>query len=152
MIPLSYISFLNTFPKLDICTFQQFKPSTFAKSWLRASRQRFQTFHSTISLTYKNFLFGKILMTSLHVVCGLGLPQSKILGTPMNSRSPEILFWKPFFFKNTCGCVLWPWPWPRAILSLASRRSVFEKAVLGLGFFLRPWPWPRALCSRLHLW
>ena len=28
---------------------------------------------------------------------------------------------------------LCPWPWPRAFLSLASRGSVLEKAVLGLG-------------------
>ena len=34
----------------------------------------------------------KILMTSFYVICGLGLPQSKILGTPMNWRSPEKLF------------------------------------------------------------
>ena len=38
-------------------------------------------------------------------------------------------------------------------MSLASRGSVLEKAVLGLGlgFFLCPWPWPRALCPRLLL-
>ena len=44
---------------------------------------------------------------------------------------------KTFFFllENTCACVLGPWPWPRAFLSLASRVSVLEKAVLGLGFF-----------------
>ena len=68
-------------------------------------------------------------MTSFHVICGLGLPQSKILGTPMNWRSPE----KKFFLENTCACVLGPWPWPRAFLSLASRGSVLGKAVLGLG-------------------
>ena len=57
-----------------------------------------------------------------------------------------------FFLESTCACVLGPWPWPRAFLSLASRVSVLEKAVLGLGFFLCPWPWPRALCPRIHLW
>ena len=77
VIPLSYTSFLNTFPKLNICVFeQQFKPSPFAKSWLRANRQRFQIFHPTMSLSHKNFLFGKILMTSFHVICGLGLPST----------------------------------------------------------------------------
>ena len=89
-------------------------------------------------------------MTSYHAICGLGLPQSKILGTPMDWRSPEKIF-EDFFFQNTCACVLGPWPWPRAFLSLASRGSVLGKAVLGLGFFLCPWPWPRALCPRLHL-
>ena len=92
-------------------------------------------------------------MTSLHVICGLSLPQSKILGTPMNWRSPEKNF-EDFFGEHLRLC---PWPWPRAFLSLASRGSVLEKAVLGLGlglaFFLCPWPWPwpRALCPRLHL-
>ena len=62
------------------------------------------------------------------------------------------VFVKTFFFlESTCACVLGPWPWPRAFLSLASRVSVLEKAVLGLGFFLCPWPWPRALCPRIHL-
>ena len=117
-------------------------------------QQRFQIFYSTIFLSHKNFLFGKVLMTSFHVICGLSLPQSKILGTPINRRSPEKIFEDLFFSENACGCVLGPWPWPRVFLSLASRGSVFGKAVLGLGlgFFLCPWPWPRALCPRLHLW
>ena len=91
-------------------------------------------------------------MTSFHVICGLGLPQSKILGMPINWRSPEKLFWR-LFFENTCGCVLGPWPWPRVFLFLASRGSVLGKAVLGLGlgFFWCPWPWPRVLCPRFHL-
>ena len=75
-------------------------------------------------------------MTSLHVICGLGLHQSKILATPINWRLPEQLFCWPFvFWENTCGCVLGSWP--RAFLSLASRGSVLGKAVfgLGLGFF-----------------
>ena len=36
-------------------------------------------------------------MTSFHVICGLGLPQSKILGTPMNWRLPEKKILKTFF-------------------------------------------------------
>ena len=43
-----------------------------------------------------------------------------------------------FFLESTCACVLGPWP--RAFLSLASRGSVLERAVLGLGIFLYPWP------------
>ena len=89
-------------------------------------------------------------MTSFRVICGLGLPQSKILGTPRNWRSPEKNFCRPFFLENTCACVLGPWPWPRAFLSLASKGSVLRRAVLGLRFFLCPWPYPRDLCPRLH--
>ena len=93
----------------------------------------------------------KILMTSFHEICGLGLPQSKILGTPMNWRSPENNFWRLFFGEHlrlcswslassipVLGCERFcprqgcPWPWPR--------------------IFLCPWPWPRGLCPRLHLW
>ena len=40
-------------------------------------------------------------------------------------------FLKIFFFWNTCACVLGSWP--RAFLFLASRGSVLERAVLGLG-------------------
>ena len=123
MIHLSYTSFLNTFPKLDLCIFQLyfFKPSPFAKSWLRANRQQFQIFHPTISLSHKNFLFGKIFMTSFHEICGLGLLQSKILGTPMNWRSPEKKFLKTFFGEHLrLACVLGlehSCPWPREVLS-----------------------------------
>ena len=66
-----------------------------------------------------------------------------------------------FFLESTCACVLGPWPWPWAFLSLASRGSVFGKAVLGLGlglerFCLRkgcpwPWPWPRIFFVSLAL-
>ena len=76
-------------------------------------------------------------MTSFHVICGLDLPQSKILGKPMNFlKIAGKKFLKTFFLlENACACVLGPWPWPRAFLSLASRVSVLGKAVLGLGFF-----------------
>ena len=86
-------------------------------------------------------------MTSLHVICGLGLPQSKILDMPMNWKLPEKSFWRLFFGEHLRLC---PWPWPRAFLSLASKGSVLGKAVLGLRFFLCPWPW--ASFPRLRLW
>ena len=73
-------------------------------------------------------------MTSLHVICGLGLPQSKIPATPINWKLPEKLFWRPFVLKNTCGCIFGPWPWPRAFLSW--KRLFFASdffCVLGLG-------------------
>ena len=64
-------------------------------------------------------------MTSFHVICGLGLPWSKILGTPMNWRSPEKNFWRPFFFRRTLAPVFLvlglglehSCPWPREVLS-----------------------------------
>ena len=84
-------------------------------------------------------------MTSFHVICGLGLPQPKILGTPMNWRSPEKILEDLCVFgerlrlcpsslalassipvlglKSVCprkGC---PWSWPRIFF-----------CVLGLGF------------------
>ena len=50
--------------------------------------------------------------------------------------SPQKLFGDLYFFwKTLAPCVLSSWPWPRALLSLASRGSVLEKSVLGLGFF-----------------
>ena len=84
-------------------------------------------------------------MTSFHVICGLDLPQSKILGTPMNWRSPKKKFLRTFFFfffwralapvslvlglEHSC-------PWPRECLSserlsLALASDFF--CVLGLG-------------------
>ena len=115
VIRLSYTGFFKTSPKLRICTFQLYwlRPSFFAKSWLSADSQIFD------DVIARDLWFRSL--------------QSKILATPINWRLPEKLFWIPFFFENTCGCVLGPWP--RAFLSLASRGSVLGKAVLGLGFF-----------------
>ena len=111
-----------------------FKCSFFAKSWLSANRQRFQILHPTISLSPKKFLIWKILMTSLQVICGLGPPPNqkfwlrlKIGPCLKNSFKEDLFFWEHL---RLC-----PWPWSRAFLSLASRGSVFGKAVLGLGFF-----------------
>ena len=73
---LQYTSLLNTSPKLDIYTFylSVFAPLPLSKSWFSAIRLRLQIFHSTISLPHNKFLFRKFLMTSLYVICGLGLP------------------------------------------------------------------------------
>ena len=74
-------------------------------------------------------------MTSFHVICGLGLPQSKILGTPLNWRSPEKTFEELLFFGERLGLCSW---------SLALASSI---PVLGLERFCPrkgcPWPWPR---------
>ena len=77
-------------------------------------------------------------MTSLHVVCGLSLPQSKILGTPINWRSPEKNFWR-LFFRRTLAPV-----------SLASSVPVFgfERFCPRKGC---PWPWPRIFFVSLAL-
>ena len=64
-------------------------------------------------------------MTSFHVICGLGLPQSKILGTPMNWRSPEKKILKTFFFWRKLALVSLvlglglehSFSWPREVLS-----------------------------------
>ena len=70
-------------------------------------------------------------MTSLHVICGLGLPNQKFWLRLEIGDCLKNFFEDLFFLENTCGCVLGRWP--RAFLSLASRGSVFGKAVLGLG-------------------
>ena len=83
-------------------------------------------------------------MTSFHVICGLDLPQSKILGTPMNWRSPEKNFEDVFFGEHLRLC-----PW-----SLALASSI---PVLGLERFCPrkgcpwPWPWPRIFFVSLAL-
>ena len=82
-------------------------------------------------------------MTSFHVICGLGLPQSKILGTPMNWRSPEKNFEDLFWGGRTLAPVSLVLglglehfcPWPREVpsserLSLALAADFF--CVLGL--------------------
>ena len=73
-----------------------------------------------------------------------GLPQSKILGTPMNWRSPEKNFLKTFLFFGE-HLRLCPW-------SLALASSI---PVLGLERFCSrkgcPWPWPRIFFVSLAL-
>ena len=73
-------------------------------------------------------------MSSLQMICGLGLPQSKILVTPMNWKSPEKLFWKPFFLEHLRLC-LW-------FLALASSIPILglERVCPRKGC---PSPWPR---------
>ena len=152
-IYLSYTSFLNTLPKLDICIFQLLVQALFLCKIRVTCKQA-----TTISdlLSYDIFVPQKLPLWKNFddvISCDLWfkLPQSKILGTPMNWRSPEKKFLKTFFFlESTCACVLGPWP--RAFLSLASRGSVLGNAVLGLGLGFFLCPWPRALFPQLHLW
>ena len=88
MLRLRYISLLTTFPNLDILTFGSIK--SFPLSPIVVAGQPDHVFHSTISLSHKKFLFQKFLMTSLHVICGLGFFQSKILARPM---LPTLWLW-----------------------------------------------------------
>ena len=154
VLRLRYTTFLNPSLKLNICTFQLLlKALSYCKILLN-----WQPATISVLPSYDIFVPQKVPFLKIFddvIACDLwfGSPnQSKILATPINWRLPAKIFEDLFFLENTCGCVLGPWPWPRAFLSLASRGSVLEKAVLGLGFFLCPWPWPRALCPRLHLW
>ena len=73
-----YTSLLNTSPKLDLhFPTISLRPFPLPKSWFSANGLQLQIFHSTISLSHKKFLFWKLLMTSLHVICGLGPPNQK---------------------------------------------------------------------------
>ena len=51
------------------------------------------------------------------------------------------------------NCVFGPWSWHRPLMPMASKWSVLEKSVLGLGlrFFLCRCPWRGTLYSRIHL-
>ena len=77
-------------------------------------------------------------MASFHVVCGLGLPQPKILATPINWRPPKKIFEDLFFLENATA----PVSLASSIAVLGLEGSVLGKAVLslGLGCFLCPWP------------
>ena len=100
MIYLSYTSFLNTLPKLDICIFQLLVQALFLCKIRVTCKQA-----TTISdlLSYDIFVPQKLPLWKNFddvISCDLWfkLPQSKILGTPMNWRSPEKKFLKTFFF------------------------------------------------------
>ena len=81
-------------------------------------------------------------MTSLHVICGLGLPNQKFW-LRLEIEDCLKIFFEDIFFENTCGCVLGPGlehscPWPREglsseRLSLALVLASDFFCVLGLG-------------------
>ena len=150
VLRLRYTTFLNTSPKLFALFNNYLKLSPFAKSCLNANKQRFQIFHPMISLSHKSSSFENFWWCHcVWFVVWASLP-IKNSGHAYKLEIAWKKFLKIFFLENTCGCSLGSWP--RAFLSLASRGSVLEKAVhgLGLGFFLCPWPWPPALCPRFH--
>ena len=81
-------------------------------------------------------LFNYISLSSLPLQNRGLMPTGKFSANKFSAYKLESVwkkFWRPFFLDNTCGCVVGPCA--RAFVSLASRGSVLEKAVLGLGFF-----------------
>ena len=105
VIRLSKLVYLHKSPNLDIfiCNFW-FKPSPFRKLSVKCqTRPRLLIFHSTISLSHKKFLLRKFLMTSLHVIFGLGPPPPPIKnhgytyarGVAFRAVSPQITAWAP---------------------------------------------------------
>ena len=86
VIRLSKLVFLHRSPNLHIFIFNFWiKRSPFRKLFVKCqSRPQLLIIQSRISLSHKKFLFQKFLMTLLHVIFGLALPQSKILATPMH--------------------------------------------------------------------
>ena len=95
-----------------------------------ANRQRFQIFHPTLSLSQKKFL---LKIFDYVIACDLwfGPPQIKNSGYVYELEIARKTFLKTFIYFF--GEHLRLCPWSRAFLSLASRGSVLEKAVLGLG-------------------
>ena len=82
-------------------------------------------------------------MTSFYVICGLGLPQSKILGTPMNWRWPEKKFLRPFFFGEHLRLCPWSLALASSISALSLERFCPRKGC--------PLPWPRIFFVSLAL-
>ena len=133
VLRLRYTTFINTSPKLDICIFQLLLKALFlCKILLKCQSATISDLPSYDILVPQKVPLLKILMTSLHVICGVGLPTKQKFWPRLEIGDCLKKFLKTVFLENTCGCVLGPWPWPRAFLSLASRGSVLEKPVLGL--------------------
>ena len=114
---------------------------TFELHWLSENVSKVRYLHfSTITLSpllLQNPGYvptGKFLVTSLHVICGLGLPNQKFW---LQLKIGDWLktFLKTFFFGEHLR--LCPWS-----LALTSSISVLglERVCLGKGC---PWPWPR---------
>ena len=85
------------------------------------------------------------------ISCDLGFRPSliKILGTPMNWRSPEKYFSKLFFLGERLH--LCPGSLASSIPVLGLGRFCPQKGCPWPRIFLCSWPSPRALCPSLHL-
>ena len=82
VIRLSYTGLVNTFPNRQFTHFTfSLNPSPNSKTLIMCqNRSRLLIFHSIIFLSHKKLIFQKLLMTSLHVICGLTPPQIKNSG------------------------------------------------------------------------
>ena len=115
------------------------------KSWLSANRLQLQIFQSTISLAHKKILFSKVLMTSLHVICGLGPPNQKSwLRLCIEHYDFGTMHWFKYQRWSPRGR-----PWPRGhILKSLAWALASKPQVLGLGLETLA---PRKLpCPRLE--
>ena len=157
VLRLRYTTFLNTSPKLDICTFQRvLKALSLCKILLKCQPATISDLPSYDIFARKKFLFWKFLMTSLHVIGGFGPPyETKFLATPIKWTLPEKLFWRPFFWRTLAAVSFalglehsCPWP-PEGLFS--KRLSLALASDFFLCFWPWPWPWLRALCPRLHI-
>ena len=81
-------------------------------------------------------------MTSFHVICGLGLFQSKSwVRQGIGNRLKKIF--EDFFFGERLRLCPWSLALASSIPVLGLERVCPRKGCL--------WPWPRVLCPRLHL-
>ena len=111
VIPLSYTSFLNTFPKLDICAVQLLVLALSLCKILVKCQQ------ATISdlPSYDIFVPQKIPLLKIVddvIACDFwfGSPSIKNSGYACELEIAWKTFLKTFFFRTlSCGCVLGPW-------------------------------------------
>ena len=167
VLRLRYTTFLNTSPKLDICTFQLLlKALSLCKILLNCQQATISDLPS-----YNIFVPQKVPLLKIFddvIACNLwfGPPyQSKILASPTNWRLLEKLFWRSFFWRTLAAVSLvlglgleHSCSWPREglssnRLSLALVSDFFVSLIFD---FFCPWPriflcpWPRVLCPQLH--
>ena len=144
VLRLRYITFFNTSPKLDICTFQLLlKALSLCKILLKCQPATILDLPSYDIFVPQKVPLLKILMTSLYVICGLGHPTNQNSGQAYKLEIARKTFLKTFFFREhlrLCPC------------SLALASSI---PVLGLERVCPrkgcSWPWPRIFFVSLAL-
>ena len=142
--PLSYTSFLNTFPKLDSCTFQLISINPLVlqnPGYVPAGNNDFRSsILRYLCPTKSSFL--EIFRWRHFMWLWFRPPPIKNSGYAYKLEIAWKTFLKTFFFLEHLR--LCPW-------SLALASSI---PVLGLERVCprKGCPWPRALSSRLHLW
>ena len=144
VIPLSYTTFLNTFPKLDSCTFQLISINPLVlqnPGYVPAGNNDFRSsILRYLCPTKTSFL--EIFRWRHFMWLWFGPPPIKNSGYAYELEIAWKTFLKTFFFLEHLR--LCPW-------SLALASSI---PVLGLDRVCprKGCPWPRALSSRLHRW